>query len=682
MHSSAAPGQPASSHAGQPSTAAGTPALTLAEAWLVAIGDGRLSITDAADWAGARLQEGACADPKMHALAHCVRDGERKLHAWADAQPWRATLPQPYAFRAPVATLAGPGEAELHCLLPHEVLSNLFREVPRVFAELFGTPEERVAFWGELDRTAQEVTGPRGEEHRRWLQQHPCVLTPPAHRIPCGIHGDGGQMHGGEKITAVSWGGLCRRGPTADTRLLFMVLKDSLQLPGHATLYRCFEVLVWSFEALAKGFFPEKDELGRPFGSGHHPARAALAGQPLASPGPPGTPMCGAWCELRGDWLFLRDAMGFEHHYGARAMCHFCGARNEPGPLYYGSHFTDTGPLRQTLVGPRPGGLAGWASKDPISPLVRMPGFSVWRCMFDLMHTLELGILQKVIPAALQGLMGLPHGDSRRPEEPSVWEGRSKQAKCNAATLAYRAWASHAAVPSHSRVKRITPRWVSGKNPDISQEHAKAAALRAMLPWVAEVAETRRSSSTAAALRATLVTQLWALDRVYARQPRFLSSAQEGQAKAHCSAALQALAELCKLYPAGPWRLQPKAHALLHIAFDSALQNPRVLHCYQDEDFIGRTKRAYVACHGSTAPLRTIQRYALGTCTKLVAREELKTLKRAPKAPPPSGGPQRPHGAAPAALPKAAQPSPKRERGRPRKHTVARPQGRPRKPRQ
>ena len=123
------------------------PALSLAEAWLVAISEGRLSIADAADWAGARMQEGGVCDPKMLALAHCTADAERKLHTWVSCQPWRRVLPQPYTFKAPVATLAGVDMKVQHCLLPHEVLSCLADQAPRVFEELFGTPSDQAHFW-------------------------------------------------------------------------------------------------------------------------------------------------------------------------------------------------------------------------------------------------------------------------------------------------------------------------------------------------------------------------------------------------------------------------------------------------------------------------------------------------------------------------------------------------------
>ncbi len=344
-------------------------------------------------------------------------------------------------------------------------------------------------------------------------------------------------------------------------------------------------------------------------------------------------------------------------------------------------------------MGPFHRGDNAWAAKEPASPLVEIPGFSIWRWQFDLMHTLDLGILQRVIPAALQGLMGLPAGTGRVADEPPMWAGRSRAARCKAATLDYLEWAG-TAVASSARVKKITPRWVQGQYPDISQEHAKAAALRAMLPWVVDKAQKRSGASEAATLRARCLSSLAAMDAVYSRQPRFLSAGQEREAQAFCTEALEALAALVQLQPAGPWRMQPKAHALWHITQHSCMGNPRVSHCYQDEDFIGKVKRLYTACHGRTAPLRTIQRYCMGTSLRLKARQELMDGLRRPKARLLRGGPQRsaPVRADAAGASSSSRPAPsaaaaseasfgsKRGRGRPARQTVKRDRGRPRKP--
>ncbi len=653
---------------------AAKPQLTLAEMWLQSIGDGRLSVQDATEWAAARVAEGA-ADEIMHTLSRCHgTHAERDLHLWAGTQPWRGVIPQPYTFACPKTRLGRRVQERHHCILPHELFSQLAHKVPSVFEQLFGTPSDREDFWKEMLRTLDEMPeGDRKSEHGRWLQSDPTAARFTARqRIPMGMHGDAGEMQGGEKVMVVSWGGLCLRGSTLDTRLLFTCLKHSDQVhQGHETLYRCFTVLAWSFQAMAEGLHPASDEEGVAFSASHHPERAALAGKPLVPAGLPVSldgNLCGSWCELRGDWQFLREALNLKYHWGGKdgRICHLCAATDTAGRHSF-RDFAMDGPLCETLVGPRPQGERAWETLDPASPLCNLPNFSIWRCMFDLMHTLELGLLQRVIPAALQGLLGLRVG-SGPAQETSVFAGTSKAAKCKAAFAAYAEWAASTGVPHSSRVKAITPRWVEGAYPHISQSHAKAAPLRAMLPWVAALAEKRAEVSEAARLRAACLRGLADLDGVYTRQARFLTRAQEQAAMDHAEVALRSLARLEERFPNGPWRCIPKAHALLHLVRDSAMGNPRVSHCYQDEDFVGRSKKIYSSCHGRTAPRRSLERYGLALSITLTAREELSMGTRRSLAPRPAGGPLRQRGRIPegASASTAAAPSAgKRARGRP-----------------
>lgn len=176
-----------------------SPKLSLGEAWLLAIRDGRITVTDACEWSRIRVDEGG-ADPIVQALARCT--SERALSAWVSKQPWRQALPEAYSFKAPVRHHDGGVSMEtLHCMLPHDMVAHIFKGFPKVAEELFGTPAQRKDFWGELDRTARELpAGPRAAEHRRWVRSHPAFAgSHPASRLALGIHGDAGQMHWGRE---------------------------------------------------------------------------------------------------------------------------------------------------------------------------------------------------------------------------------------------------------------------------------------------------------------------------------------------------------------------------------------------------------------------------------------------------------------------------------------------------
>ena len=190
------------------------PSLTVAEEYLVMISKGTMHLSAAAALCAARIQEGG-ADGNTEAIARMSSGrAEDWLHQWADAQSWRAALPDPYGFTAPLWRESKDVYDMAYCLLPHEMFANIYSACPSVFAEIFGKPAELAEFWTEMARTAQEAgVNHRAREHRRWLQHHPTAWAESQNRVPLGMHGDGGQMSSGEKVTVVSWGASVARAP-------------------------------------------------------------------------------------------------------------------------------------------------------------------------------------------------------------------------------------------------------------------------------------------------------------------------------------------------------------------------------------------------------------------------------------------------------------------------------------
>ena len=73
-----------------------------------------------------------------------------------------------------------------------------------------------------------------------------------AGQIPLGIHGDDAGVYSGEKITAVTVNAACVDNPNLDNRILFGILQHSRMVPEE-TIREFWNVLVWSFKALAEG---------------------------------------------------------------------------------------------------------------------------------------------------------------------------------------------------------------------------------------------------------------------------------------------------------------------------------------------------------------------------------------------------------------------------------------------
>ncbi len=142
--------------------------------------------------------------------------------------------------------------------------------------------------------------------------------------------------------------------------------------------------------------------------------RFALAGCALAC-GPDCPNLLGAWAEFRVDWLFLWEALHLACYFGAKQVrqCALPRRKNDRCTIATSSGRTC---CASALRGP-PAPEALTRGKHA-SLLCMIPSFSIWRCMFDLMHALEPGLLQRRILAATQGKLGLPEGELPGQPEP------------------------------------------------------------------------------------------------------------------------------------------------------------------------------------------------------------------------------------------------------------------------
>ena len=565
---------------------AGGGALQLVEQLLMAVGTGSGSVARM----GAIAAAVEACSPGLGLQELAAMQGhhaERALHRWAQRQHWRSMLPQLYQFnmvklgRGTQSTVPAPRPH--WALLPHELFASLYGAAPDLFRSLFYGDEANLVRWW----AAEAALG------QPWHSSHPVVAQTPANlRAPYGIRGDDAGMHGGEAVLVLTWGPTAVGTATLDTRLVFGVLRLS-EAAKPASVDTLLRVLTWSLQALSTGRHPHADEEGRPFGPDHHPSRAAVAGTLLAGG------FCGPWAEMRGDWKFLQEALNLQRYWARRQVCHLCLAERR-GPLVF-TDFRRHSPLRETLVADDEW-LQEAQAGARVSPLVAIPGFAIWRVFFDIMHCLDLGVLQVAIPSALAELV--------RPEA-NVWPGRRVEERLAAATAAYRAWCIRHRVGAVA--KRFTRQWVAGPFPQLTQAHAKASALRSMQYWLQEVTAAH-AADLRGQLRASLFAALVRADVVCRRASRHMLEGEREELAAACEEALlayNALAAAAVEAGVPLWKVLPKHHALSHIAYDNGGVNPRWVSCYPDEDMVGRVKRIYQRCHGQTAPERCLQRYLI-----------------------------------------------------------------------
>lgn len=62
------------------------------------------------------------------------------------------------------------------------------------------------------------------------------------------------------------------------------------------------------------------------------------------------------------------------------------------------------------------------------------------------------------------------------------------------------------------------------------------------------------------------------------------------------------------------YHVRPKLHQLGHLAFHFVPKNPRYMSCYQDEDYISRTKALAERCHPVFVSQQACFRYSVRMC--------------------------------------------------------------------
>lgn len=528
----------------------------------------------------------------IQGLAHLDRNHlERDLHRWVRRQAWSSLVPKTYTFRLLVnGEDDTPQEAMHSALLPHEVFGAVWQAAPELFEQLFtGTAEQLRKWWAEAAAAGDS-----------WHADHPVVLAvpEPCMRVPIGLHGDDAGMHGQQPVLVLTWGSVAVQLPTLDSRIVFSCIRLSQILKDErdSTMQTLYKVLVWSLTAMSLGTYPAQDHDGRAFGPDHHPSRMRLAGRPLADG------RVGAWAELRGDWKFLREALHLQQSYLHKYVCHLCRAHRSIHRLLFTS-FSRNARHRCTLVDNRTW-LAWHLAAPVVCPLLLVPGFHIWRVCFDIMHTLDLGVYQVVVPSAFWELTS----SSR------VWPGRSRQARFTRAYLVYKLWAKRRRVKAVVRKRFDARQWRKSATsyPRITQVVAKAAALRSMVYWLAEIC-TKHAHDEHDHLVSAMLSSFVAADVVCREAGRHFTAHQKaefGKCIENALLANNALASEAAEQGRRLWKLLPKHHALTHIAFDFEL-NPRRVQCYADEDMVGRAKRLYVRCHGGTAPEKCLLRYSI-----------------------------------------------------------------------
>ena len=527
-------------------------------------------------------------------LAHPERD----LHRWARRHSWSNLLPHPYEFKLNLIdhSLTDDGldkqarETTHAALLPHEVFHCIYSHGPELFTKLFlgGSENNLATWWREAAAIADE-----------WYTEHPVIHRVAASlRVPFGVHGDDAGVHGQEQVLVLNWGSVVSVLPTLDSRIVFTMVKTRDILAGpEGTMQTLYGILTWSLNALSSGYFPDVDHNGHAFTDKW---RRDRAGQRLAGG------YVGCFAELRGDWKWLKEALYLQHHYGLDTLiCHKCRVQKFGSVGMRYSNFKQSAKHRETLHAHREW-MSMYTAAAIVSPLLFILGFHVSRVLFDILHCLDLGVYQVAVPSAMKELTA----------RKDVWPGNTIAARFKAASTDYKIWRKQKRIKSYTPKPFVAKAWLKHKPPRVTQLTIKGAALRNMVTWIATVCN-EHASDDHGKLRAYMFNNFVEADRVCRSAGRHLTPQQHKQLNTALENALQAynaLAAESVIAKTKLWKLLPKHHAITHV-YDVPI-NPRRTACNQDEEFVGLCKKVYVSCHGTTAPIRCLQRLSIALCLR------------------------------------------------------------------
>ena len=236
------------------------------------------------EFAWGAMQQGAQGVVRAAALGRCG-DNPRHLHA-SLVRLFGTPIGAPEFTW--VSTPTTKGDVFVPVLLPHEFFRSLFNHRRSMFDEcVMGPVGEALRFWEFMANTD-------------FVKGHPHL--PSAHRsmtVPLGLHGDAGPFSKQDSLFVLSWNSLIGRSLEGFARrFIFAIVRKAEMNPDGSTLDRLWHVFAWSMNALLTGITPSEDWDGHPIAGG---------GLFIANR------LRGALVQVRGDWEFYYQVLGFPH---------------------------------------------------------------------------------------------------------------------------------------------------------------------------------------------------------------------------------------------------------------------------------------------------------------------------------------------------------------------------------
>ena len=522
---------------------------------------GKVPSWKVAAYAGAVAQGGITS---LAGLASIGSKGKWKSNSQRDLMRcWGKPAGAPHFFWAaiPVKGSAGNKTVEQHpFILPHELFSQLYAERPELFEKsLGGQGAQRASFWENMP----QVVGSHPTLSKRDLGK--CV--------PLGVHGDGGGFNKQDQLMVLTFNSLVGEGVTKQTRFLITLVKKSKMLEDNSTLNAIFGIIAWSMNSLSSGQFPTTGPSGE----------LLEGGGGLLAEGWSGTCL-----QIRGDWAFYSSAFGLPHWRSDENCCWLCRASNNTPNLFW-TDFNPSAGWRSALWS-HEGYIAHLESQGKCAPeIFEIVGLRLDMVVPDVLHAIDLGVSAHIVANIFWELL------------PQFGPNQAEQVKRLQQMI--KAFYSRNKVASQMEGKLTLDRLrTMGSWPKLK---AKAAAVRNLVPYVAELAAQHNSGSLHDTRRLALANDLHEFYNLLQNEGRFFSASALASVQrlgnsvpilyAHLAA--EALDSGTKA-----WKLVPKFHLYQHLCLHQSAShgNPRFYWTYADEDMVGQMVEVAQSCHPST----------------------------------------------------------------------------------
>jgi hypothetical protein len=161
---------------------------------------------------------------------------------------------EPYVAPVHLRTMRGSDTAlqDHYFILPHELFHTMYKCGGDVWnIGMFGGPTSLAKYWNH-------------EQHLPWFREVSEIVSfgDLSKAIPFGLHGDEVVDQTDGKVLVLTWNSVLSRAPSKQSRFVFTVV-DHRRMDGRETLCELLDIMVWSLNAAATGFFPTHDHKGQ-----------------------------------------------------------------------------------------------------------------------------------------------------------------------------------------------------------------------------------------------------------------------------------------------------------------------------------------------------------------------------------------------------------------------------------